>query len=42
MIKKFNFYDIIFLYAVQKEITLEIEELDELIEEIINIALMKY
>lgn len=34
--------DIIFLYAVQKEITLEIEELDELIEEIINIALMKY
>ena len=34
--------DTIFLYATKKGITLDIEELDKLIEEIINIALMKY
>ena len=34
--------DTIFMYATRKEITLDIEELDKLIEEIINIALMKY
>ena len=34
--------DTIFMYASRKGITLNIEELDKLIEEIINIALMKY
>ena len=34
--------DTIFMYATRKGITLDIEELDKLIEEIINIALMKY
>ena len=34
--------DTIFLYATKKGITLDIGELDKLIEEIINIALMKY
>lgn len=34
--------DTIFMYATRKNITLDLEELDKLIEEIINIALMKY
>ena len=34
--------DTIFLYATKESIALDIEELDKLIEEIINIALMKY
>ena len=34
--------DTIFIYATKKGITLDIDELDKLIEEIINIALMKY
>lgn len=34
--------DTIFIYATQKGITLDLDELDLLIEEIINIALMKY
>lgn len=32
----------IFMYATRKNINLDLEELDKLIEEIINIALMKY
>lgn len=32
----------IFMYATRKNISLDLEELDKLIEEIINIALMKY
>lgn len=34
--------DTIFMYATRKNINLDLEELDKLIEEIINIALMKY
>ena len=34
--------DTIFIYATKKNINLDLEELDKLIEEIINIALMKY
>lgn len=34
--------DTIFMYATRKNISLDLEELDKLIEEIINIALMKY
>ena len=34
--------DTIFMYATKKNISLDLEELDKLIEEIINIALMKY
>ena len=34
--------DTIFMYATKKNINLDLEELDKLIEEIINIALMKY
>lgn len=34
--------DTIFMYATRKNIKLDLEELDKLIEEIINIALMKY
>lgn len=34
--------DTIFIYATRKNISLDLEELDKLIEEIINIALMKY
>ncbi len=34
--------NIIFMYATRKNIDLDFEELDNLIEEIINIALMKY
>lgn len=34
--------DTIFMYATSKNINLDLEELDKLIEEIINIALMKY
>lgn len=34
--------DTIFMYATRKNINLNLEELDKLIEEIINIALMKY
>jgi type I restriction enzyme R subunit len=34
--------DTIFIYATKKGILINIEELDQLIEEIINIALMKY
>lgn len=34
--------DTIFIYATRKNINLDLEELDKLIEEIINIALMKY
>ncbi len=34
--------DTIFMYATRKNIDLDLEELDKLIEEIINIALMKY
>lgn len=34
--------DTIFMYAARKNISLDLEELDKLIEEIINIALMKY
>lgn len=34
--------DTIFMYAIRKNINLDLEELDKLIEEIINIALMKY
>ena len=34
--------DTIFMYATRKKINLDLEELDKLIEEIINIALMKY
>lgn len=34
--------DTIFIYATKKKINLDLEELDKLIEEIINIALMKY
>ena len=34
--------DTIFMYAIRKNIDLDLEELDKLIEEIINIALMKY
>ena len=34
--------DTIFMYATKKGIALDLEELDKLIEEIINIALMKY
>lgn len=34
--------DTIFMYATRKNINLDLEELDKLIEEIINISLMKY
>lgn len=34
--------DTIFIYATKKNINLDLEELDKLIEEIINIALIKY
>ena len=34
--------DTIFMYATRKNINLDLEELDKLIEDIINIALMKY
>ena len=34
--------DTIFMYATRKNISLDLEELDKLIDEIINIALMKY
>lgn len=34
--------DTIFMYATRKNIKLDLDELDKLIEEIINIALMKY
>lgn len=34
--------DTIFIYATKKNINLDLEELDKLIEEIINITLMKY
>lgn len=34
--------DTIFMYATRKNINLDLEELDKLIEEIINIALMRY
>ena len=34
--------DTIFMYATRKNINLDLEELDKLIEEIINIALMEY
>ena len=34
--------DTIFIYATRKNINLDLEELDKLIEEIINISLMKY
>lgn len=34
--------DTIFMYATRKNINLDLEELDKLIEKIINIALMKY
>lgn len=34
--------DTIFMYTTRKNINLDLEELDKLIEEIINIALMKY
>ena len=34
--------DTIFMYATRKNISLDLEELDKLIEEIINIALIKY
>ena len=34
--------DTIFMYATRKNINLDLEELDKLIEEIINIAIMKY
>lgn len=34
--------DTIFMYATRKNINLDLEKLDKLIEEIINIALMKY
>ena len=34
--------DTIFMYVTRKSINLDLEELDKLIEEIINIALMKY
>lgn len=34
--------DTIFMYATRKNINIDLEELDKLIEEIINIALMKY
>lgn len=34
--------DTIFMYATRKNINLDLEEVDKLIEEIINIALMKY
>lgn len=34
--------DTIFIYTTRKNINLDLEELDKLIEEIINIALMKY
>lgn len=34
--------DTIFMYATRKNINLDLEELDKLIDEIINIALMKY
>ena len=34
--------DTIFMYATRKNINLDLEELDKLIEEIINIALVKY
>lgn len=34
--------DTIFMYVTRKNINLDLEELDKLIEEIINIALMKY
>ena len=34
--------DTIFIYATNKSISIDIEELDKLIEEILNIALMKY